>query len=68
MWKTVLAGITALAIVGVTLGYDFAQIRRPSARDITAFGEGRIATLHAGLRLTAEQEKIGPPSKVRYYS
>ena len=33
---------------------------RPTAEDITAFGEARIAALHAGLKLTAEQEKNWP--------
>jgi len=68
MWKTVLAGSTALAIVGATLAYaqqgpanrDFAPRWRPNAADITAFGDARIAALHAGLQLTAEQEKNWP--------
>ena len=33
---------------------------RPSAEDIAAFGDARIAALHAGLKLTAEQEKNWP--------
>jgi len=68
MWKTILAGSTALAIAGATLAYaqqspgegDFAPRWRPTAEDITAFGEARIAALHAGLKLTAEQEKNWP--------
>ena len=68
MWKTVLAGTTALAIAGATLAYaqqgpaerDFAPRWRPSAQDIAAFGDARIAALHAGLQLTAEQEKNWP--------
>jgi len=68
MWKTVLAGSTALAIAGATLAYaqqgpggrDFAPRWRPSAADINAFGEARIAALHAGLKLNAEQEKNWP--------
>jgi zinc resistance-associated protein len=68
MWKIVLAGTTALAIAGGTLAYaqkgsdDFQRVQRwqPSAEDITAFGEARIAALHAGLKLTAEQEKNWP--------
>jgi zinc resistance-associated protein len=68
MWKTVLAGTTALAIAGTSLVYaqqgpsgpDGAQRWRPSAEDITAFGDARIAALHAGLKLTAEQEKNWP--------
>lgn len=34
---------------------------RPSAEDIAAFSDARIAALHAGLKLTAEQEKNWPP-------
>ena len=68
MWKTILAGSTALAIAGAALAYaqqgpgerDFAPRWRPSAEDITAFGEARIAALHAGLKLTPEQEKNWP--------
>ena len=68
MWKTVLAGSTALAIAGATLAYaqqgpsqrDFAPRWQPNAQDIAAFGDARIAALHAGLKLTAEQEKNWP--------
>jgi zinc resistance-associated protein len=68
MWKTVLAGTTALAIAGATLAYadqgsgkaEHAQRWRPSAADITAFADARIAGLHAGLQLNAEQEKNWP--------
>jgi hypothetical protein len=68
MWKTVLAGTTALTIAGTSLVYaqqgpagpDRAQRWRPSAEDISAFGDARIAGVHAGLKLTAEQEKNWP--------
>ena len=68
MWKTVLAGSTALALAGATLAYaqqgsggrDIAPHWQPSAEDISAFGDARIAALHAGLKLTAEQEKNWP--------
>jgi len=68
MWKTVLAGTTALAIAGGTLAYaqqgsdgrDFAPRWHPSAADISAFADARIAALHAGLKLTPEQEKNWP--------
>ncbi|MGC1696752.1 MAG: Spy/CpxP family protein refolding chaperone [Pseudolabrys sp.] len=68
MWKSVLAGSTALAIAGATLAYaqqapggrDHARHWRPSAADISAFGDARIAAIHAGLKLTAEQEKNWP--------
>jgi zinc resistance-associated protein len=69
MWKSVLAGTTALAIAGSSLVYaqqgpggpDRAQRWRPSAEDISAFGDARIAAIHAGLKLTPEQEKNWPP-------
>lgn len=68
MWKTVLAGTAALAIAGSSLVYaqqgpggpDRMQRWHPSAEDISAFGDARIAALHAGLKLTAEQEKNWP--------
>jgi hypothetical protein len=68
MWKTVLAGSTALAIAGATLAYaqqgpggrDLAPRWHPSAEDISAYGDARIAALHAGLKLNAEQEKNWP--------
>ena len=42
---------------------DFQRTQRwrPGAADIAAFGDARIAALHAGLKLTAEQEKLWPP-------
>jgi hypothetical protein len=67
MWKTVLAGTTALAIAGSSLayaqgpgGHSGAPHWRPSAQDITAFADARIAALHVGLQLTPEQEKSWP--------
>ena len=68
MWKTVLAGTAALAIAGTSLVYaqqgpggpDRMQRWHPSAEDISAFGDARIAALHAGLKLTIEQEKNWP--------
>ena len=68
MWKAVLAGTTALTIAGTSLVYaqkssdnlDRVQRWRPTAEDITAFGDARIAALHAGLKLSAEQEKNWP--------
>ena len=74
MWKSVLAGTTALAIAGSSLVYaqkssdDFqrAERWRPGAADIAAFGDARIAALHAGLKLTADQEKLWPPVEPLY--
>ncbi len=69
MWKTVLAGTTALAIAGASLAYaaqpgrsdqDHAQRWRPTVEDITALGDARIAALKAGLKLTPDQEKLWP--------
>ena len=68
MWKAVLAGTTALAIAGTSLVFaqqgsdDFQRASRwrPSVEDISAFGDARIAALHAGLKLTSEQEKNWP--------
>ena len=68
MWKTVLAGTTALAIAGASFALadqgpghpDRAQGWRPSAADIAAFADARIAALHAGLQLNADQEKSWP--------
>jgi hypothetical protein len=68
MWKTVLAGTTVLAIAGASLAYaqqgpnarDDAQRWRSNAADISAFGDARIAAVHAGLKLTPEQEKNWP--------
>jgi len=34
---------------------------RPSAADVKAFSDARIAALHAGLELNADQEKSWPP-------
>ena len=71
MLKSILAGTTALAIAGATLAYaqqgpgaagaaGEAQRWRPSAEDISALGDARIAALKAGLKLTAEQQKHWP--------
>jgi len=67
MWKLILAGATALAIVGSTA--VLAQPRsgtpqqprwQPSEVDIAAFAAARLAALRAGLVLTPEQEKNWP--------
>ncbi len=64
----VLAGTTALAIAGGTLAYaqqgpgpvQRGPQWRPSAEDIGALADARIAALHTGLKLSAEQEKNWP--------
>ena len=64
-----IAGIAALAIAGSTAVY--AQHRpwfhehmghmRLSPEDRAAFTDARIAAVHAGLKLNADQEKLWPP-------
>jgi hypothetical protein len=67
MWKTILAGTTALTIAGASLAFaqqtttpTEPQRWRPSAEDHAALTDARIAGLKAGLKLTAEQEKNWP--------
>jgi zinc resistance-associated protein len=68
-WKTVLAGTTALVIAGGAIAYAKpgdgpgrrADGWRPSAQDIAAFADARIAALKAGLELTPDQQKNWPP-------
>ncbi len=70
MRKFAIAGIAALAIAGSTAVY--AQHRpwfhehmmghmRMSPEDRAAFTDARIAAVHAGLKLNADQEKLWPP-------
>jgi hypothetical protein len=70
MKKFATAAIAVLAIAGSSAVY--AQYHRPwmqehmahmrwSAEDRTAFADARIAAVHAGLRLTPDQEKLWPP-------
>jgi zinc resistance-associated protein len=73
MWKPLIAAGAALAIAGSSLVY--AQQRfggaggfggpgterwRPSADDMGAFADARIAALKAGLKLTPDQDKNWP--------
>lgn len=68
MWKTIAVAITALAIAGGSMvsaqqrdnAAAGGQRWRPSAQDISAFADARIAALKAGLKLTPEQEKNWP--------
>jgi LTXXQ motif family protein len=75
MWKAALAGTAALAIVGSSLvyaqqrggpgsydrGFDRGSDRgRPNMEDMRAFADARLAALHAGLGLNADQEKNWP--------
>src|SRR5665647_1700526 len=69
MKKFAIAGIAALAIAASTAVY--AQHRpwfhehmgqtRMSPEDRAAFTDARIAAVHAGLKLNADQEKLWPP-------
>ena len=64
-----IAGIAALAIAGSTAVYaqhrpwfhEHMRHMRLSAEDRAAFTDARIAAVHAGLKLNAEQEKLWPP-------
>jgi len=78
MWKTVLAATAAVAIAGTSLVYgqqrynndfagrDGAHHWRPSAEDIGAFTDARVAALKAGLKLTPDQEKSWPAFEQAY--
>jgi LTXXQ motif family protein len=66
MKKVLLAGIAALAIAGSTVVYAqhrpwFHEHMRMSPEDRAAFADARIAAVHAGLKLTPDQEKLWPP-------
>jgi hypothetical protein len=63
-----IAAIAALAIAGSTAVYaqrswihEHMQHMRMSPEDRAAFADARIAAVHAGLKLTADQEKLWPP-------
>jgi LTXXQ motif family protein len=69
MKKFAIAGIAALAIAGSTAVYaqhspwfhEHMQHSRISPEDRAAFADARIAAVHAGLKLNADQEKLWPP-------
>jgi hypothetical protein len=70
MKKVLLAGVAALALVGSSAAYaqhhrwfDHHRDHHPraSAEDRAAFADARIAAVHAGLKLTPDQEKLWPP-------
>jgi hypothetical protein len=66
MKKVLLAGVAALAIAGSTVVYAqhrpwFHDHVRMSPEDRAAFADARIAAVHAGLKLTPDQEKLWPP-------
>jgi hypothetical protein len=66
MNRILLAGVAALAIAGSSMAYAqhrhwFHSHMRMSAEDRVAFADARIAGVHAGLKLTPDQEKLWPP-------
>ena len=66
MMKKIIAGTIALTLAGAGLALaqqsppGGARGSRPSAEDVAAFTDARVASLKAGLKLTAEQEKNWP--------
>jgi LTXXQ motif family protein len=69
MRKFAIAGIAALAIAGSTAVYaqhnrwfhEHMGHMRMNPEDRAAFVDARIAAVHAGLKLSADQEKLWPP-------
>jgi LTXXQ motif family protein len=74
MLKTITVGATALMLIaGVSAyaqqppaGMDFGRRQLIAPEDRAAFLDARIAALHAGLRLTAEQEQAWPAFEQAY--
>src|ERR1700738_2798097 len=68
MRKFAIAGVAALAIAGSSAVYAQYQHRpwfhghmRVSPEDRAALTDARIAAVHAGLKLNADQERLWPP-------
>jgi LTXXQ motif family protein len=69
MRKFAIAGVAALVIAGTTAVYaqhhqwfrDHMGHARMSPEDRAAMADAKIAAVHAGLKLTADQEKLWPP-------
>src|ERR1700758_3220799 len=69
MRKFTIAAVAVLVIAGSTAVYaqyhpwlrEHMQHMRMSPEDRAAFADARIAAVHAGLKLTADQEKLWPP-------
>src|ERR1700759_3163254 len=65
MKKVLLAGVAALAIAGTTVVYaqhrPWFEHMRMNPEDRAAFADAKIAAVHAGLKLTPDQEKLWPP-------
>ena len=69
MRRFTVAAVAVLAIAGTTAVYaqyspwirDHMHHMRMTAEDRAAFVDARIAAVHAGLKLSADQEKLWPP-------
>jgi hypothetical protein len=70
MKRFTIAAIAALAIAGSTAVvyaqhrpwfYEHIRYMRMNPEDRAAFADARIAAVHAGLKLNADQEKLWPP-------
>jgi hypothetical protein len=69
MKKFAIAGIAALVIAGSTAVYaqhrpwfhEYMGLTRMSPEDRAAMTDAKIAAVHAGLKLNADQEKLWPP-------
>ena len=69
MRKFTIVAVAVLAIAGSTAVYaqyhpwlrEHLQHMRMSPEDRAAFADARIAAVHAGLKLTPDQEKLWPP-------
>jgi hypothetical protein len=69
MRRFAIAAVAVLAIAGTTAVYaqyrpwfqDRMHHMRMNPEDRAAFVDARIAAVHAGLKLTADQEKLWPP-------
>ena len=69
MRKFAIAGIAALAVAGSTAVYaqhnrwlhEHMEHMRMNPEDRAALADARIAAVHAGLKLNADQEKLWPP-------
>ena len=69
MRRFAIAAVAVLAIAGTTAVYaqyrpwfqDHMHHMRMNPEDRVAFVDARIAAVHAGLKLTADQEKLWPP-------
>ena len=74
MFKMITAGATALTLMMGAAAYaqqpsagpDFGQRQQFRADDRAAFLDARVASLHAGLRLTPDQEKLWPAFEQAY--